>query len=154
MYVFWLLDFISILCFLYPIVMPQTKISLSQKVRILESAKSSSNIRQTARLYNVYPSHTRRWRYDIQQITQLIEWVYDFMKPHRFCARVRTHKRKSQTQRFSLSSKVTTGASRDHFTLAFVITLSNQHGRNCCLLELLAITKCAQKNNENGVNYD
>ena len=53
--------------------MPRTKLSLLQKVEIVESAQSSGNIRQTARKYKVQPSQIRRWRRNIQEITQLAE---------------------------------------------------------------------------------
>ena len=53
--------------------MPRTTLSLSQKDRIVESALSSENIRQTARKYKVQTSQIRCWCKNVQEITQLIE---------------------------------------------------------------------------------
>ena len=72
-YLYIFTPFCSYFILLYFIVMPRTKLSLSQKVEIVEAAQASGNIRQTARKYKVQPSQIRRWRSNIQEITQLVE---------------------------------------------------------------------------------
>ena len=71
-YIF-LFYFVLTLFLLYFIVMPRTKLSLSQKVEIVEAAQASGNIRQTARKYKVQPSQIRCWRTNVQERTHLAE---------------------------------------------------------------------------------
>ncbi len=53
--------------------MPRTKIPLSLKVEIVKSARAGGNVKRTARKYNVQPCQIRRWRNNIEEITQLAD---------------------------------------------------------------------------------
>ncbi len=53
--------------------MPQKRLSVLEKLKAIEEAAGTGNVRQTARKWNFYPSTVRKWRKNYEKIKEMAE---------------------------------------------------------------------------------